>query len=152
MLEGNWHAFIVNLSQYSHSIILTFRINCKWIFMSISKQGNACRNLRTFCKEITFIVQTNHQQRPSKTKQINVLSEKLDKRGRGGSRKGWGEQHVQGGPSLKDSEGYRSVQKQNIREMLKGKGIGEREASRTLQGMDNLHWVQAQHKESGICK
>lgn len=59
---------------------------------------------------------------------------------------------MQGGQALKDSEGYRSVQKQNIREMLKGKGIGEREASRTLQGMGHLGLVQAQHKESGVCK
>lgn len=59
---------------------------------------------------------------------------------------------MQGRQTLKDSEGYRSVQKQNIREMLKGKGIGEREASRTLQGKGHLGLVQAQHKESGVCK
>lgn len=41
-----------------------------------------------FCKETAFIVQTNQQQRSSKTKQIKLISEKLDKRGRGGSRKG----------------------------------------------------------------
>lgn len=29
---------------------------------------------------------------------------------------------MQGGQALKDSEGYKSVQKQNIREMLKARG------------------------------
>lgn len=53
---------------------------------------------------------------------------------------------MQGGPALKGSEGYRSVLKQNIREMLNGKGIGGRETSRMLQGMDHLGLVQAQHK------
>lgn len=49
---------------------------------------------------------------------------------------------MQGGPALKGSEGYRSVQKHNIREMLNGKEIGGRETSRMLQGMDHLGLVQ----------
>lgn len=72
--------------------------------------------LKTVFKETIFIAQTNHQQGCSKTKQMKVLSQKLDQRGRGRSRKGWGEQHVQGGPAPKYTEGYRSAQKQNIRE------------------------------------
>lgn len=118
--------------------------------MSIHKQGNSCTNLKMFCKETAFIVWTNHQQRLSKTKQLKLVSEKLDKRGRGGSSKGWGEHHEQGGPALKDSEEYRSVQMQNGSE--ESKGIGEREALRMLQGMDHLGLVQAQHTERGICK
>lgn len=38
-----------------------------------------------------------------------------------------------------------------LRSIPKGKGIGEREASRTLQGMEHLGLVQAQHEEGGVC-
>lgn len=37
-----------------------------------------------------------------------------------------------------------------LRSILKGKGIGERKASSTLQGMDHLGLVQVQHEDGGV--
>lgn len=38
-----------------------------------------------------------------------------------------------------------------LRSILEGKGVGEREASRILQGTDHLGLVRAQHEEGGVC-